>query len=297
MVRTRKWLGLLLAATIAVGASGCERVSDRSTGDARLLVTRGFGAETLYDGEAADGRSVMDALRGVAKVETGFGGGFVNAIDDVRSDSAGKRDWFFYINGVSPGRGADQQPLRAGEVSWWDYRPWAGLLDAWAVVGSWPEPFVHGYPSQPAVVNADPPLDVPLRRAGATLGATDSSWRVRVGSDAALRARDPAWRRAMADPVAAGLTLRIVGGRIWVLGADGATLRPVDGARAIAAAVLTRATPDDGGVLLAVAGLDAAAAHAAAERIARDPDVLRGRFAVAFDGAGEPVAAGGRDGL
>ena len=111
-------------------------------------MTRDFGAETLYDREAADGGSVLDALRGAAKVETGYGGGFVNAIDDVRSDTGGKRDWFFYVNGVSPGRGADQQPLRAGDVAWWDYRPWAGLLDAWAVVGSWPEPFVHGYRSR-----------------------------------------------------------------------------------------------------------------------------------------------------
>jgi hypothetical protein len=297
VVRTRKWLGLLLAATLAVSAAGCERVSDRSTGHARLLVTRDFGAETLYDRQAADGGSVLDALRGVAKVETGYGGGFINAIDDVRSDTGGKRDWFFYVNGVSPGRGADQQPLRAGDVAWWDYRPWAGLLDAWAVVGSWPEPFVHGYPSAPAVVDADAPLDEPLRRAGATVGTSASSWRVRVGSDAALRARDPAWRRAMADPAAAGLTVRIRDGQVFVLGADGATLRPVDAARAIAAAVPTGATPEAGGVLFAVAGLDAGAARAAAERIARDPGVLRGRFAVAFDGAGEPVAAGGRDGL
>jgi hypothetical protein len=101
----------------------------------------------------------------------------------------------------------------------------------------------------------------------------------------------------MADPEAAGLTVLLRDGRVFVLGADGSTLREVPGARAIAAAVLTGATPDDGGVLLAVAGLDAAAARAAADRIARDPRVLRGRFAVAFDGAGEPVAVGGRDGL
>lgn len=297
MVRTRKWLGLLLAATLAVGAAGCERVSDRSTGDARVLVTRGFGADTLHDRQAADGGSVLDALRGVATVETAFGGGFVNAIDGVRSDTAGKHDWFFYVNGVSPGRGADQQPLRAGDVAWWDYRPWAGLLDAWAVVGSWPEPFVHGYPFPPELVDADAPLADSLRRAGATVGTSASPWRVRVRSDAALRARDPAWRRAMADPAAAGLTMSIRDGKVFALGADGVTLHRVEAARAIAAAVLTGTTPESGGVLFAVAGLDAGAARAAAERIARDPGVLRRRFAVAFDGAGEPVAAGGRDGL
>jgi len=297
VVRVRTWLTLLLAATVTAGAAGCERVSDRSSGAARLLVTQGFGERAMLDRAAADGGSVLDALRGAAAVETAFGGGFVNAINDVASDTAAKRAWFYYVNGVSPGRGADQQPLRAGDVAWWDYRPWGGLLDAWAVVGSWPEPFVQGYPTRPAVVNADAPLDEPLRRAGAPVGPQTSPWRVRVGDDPSLRRRDPAWRRAMADPEAAGLTVRLRDGLVLVLGADGSTLREVPDARAIAASVLTGATPDDGGVLLAVAGLDAAAARAAADRIARDPGVLRGRFAVAFDGAGEPVAIGGRDGL
>jgi hypothetical protein len=295
VVRIRKWSSLLIAVAVAVGAAGCERVSDRATGDAHLLVTRGFGAETLHDGPAADGGSVLDALRGVAAVTTGFGGGFVDSIDGVASDAADKRDWFYYVNGISPGRGADQQPLRTGDVAWWDYRPWGGLLDAWIVVGSWPEPFVHGYPAPPRVVNADAPLDEPLRRAGAKIGTTASRWRVRVGADAALRSRDPAWRRAMADPAGAGLTAHIDGGRVLVLGADGETEHVVSDARAIAAAVPTGATPDEGGALFAVAGLDAAAARAAAERIARDPGVLRGRFAVAFDAAGEPVGAGGRE--
>jgi hypothetical protein len=47
---------------------------------------------------------------------------------------------------------------------------------------------------------------------------------------------------------------------------------------------------------MAVAGLDAAAAQAAAERIAADPAVLRLRYAVAFDGDGTPLRAGGRAG-
>ncbi len=50
------------------------------------------------------------------------------------------------------------------------------------------------------------------------------------------------------------------------------------------------------GVLLAVAGLDAEAARAAAETIAADPSVLRLRYAVAFDGDGRPLRAGGRAG-
>jgi hypothetical protein len=49
-------------------------------------------------------------------------------------------------------------------------------------------------------------------------------------------------------------------------------------------------------VLLAVAGLDAGAARAAARTIAEDPSVLRLRYAEAFDGRGRPLQAGGRSG-
>lgn len=297
MVRHRRWITLVLVTAVACLTAGCNRVSDRATGSAHQLVTQGFGGRTLHDGAAADRGSVLNALRATSTVETAYGGGFVNAIDGLKSDRAGRRDWFYFVNGVSPGRGADQQRLGAGDTVWWDYHPWGGLTDGGPVVGSWPEPFVHGYPTRPDTVTADAPLDVALRTAGATVGTQPSRWRVRVGADPTLRADDPAWRRAMADPAAAGLTVRIDGSRIRTLRADGTTLTDVPGGRAIAAAVLTGATAEDGGVLLAVAGLDADAARRAAQRIARDPAVLRGRFAVVFDGAGNPIAAGGRDRL
>jgi hypothetical protein len=96
----------------------------------------------------------------------------------------------------------------------------------------------------------------------------------------------------MDDPGAAGLPGAVEDGRVTLLGPGGAPRRPVPGARALA--VLVAAPPGGaGGALLAVAGLDEAAARAAAARIARDPSVLARRFAVAFDGAGEVVGAAG----
>jgi hypothetical protein len=47
---------------------------------------------------------------------------------------------------------------------------------------------------------------------------------------------------------------------------------------------------------MAVAGLDTAAAEAAARTIASEPTVLRLRAAVAFDGGGRPLRAAGRSG-
>jgi hypothetical protein len=164
-----------------------------------------------------------------------------------------------------------------------------------AAVGLWPEPFVHGFSGRPPEVTADPPLGAALRRAGVRVVLRPVAWRVRVGSDARLRAEDPAWRRAESDPDRAGMTAAIEGGRVTTLAPGGGARTPVPGARAVAVAVATGAQPSDG-VLLAVAGLDARAARAAASRIARDPLVLRGRYAVTFDGRGRPLRAAARSG-
>ena len=158
----------------------------------------------------------------------------------------------------------------------------------------WPAPFaVPGGDAEE--VAADPPLAAALEDAGAELTQGDSAWRVRVGESEALARRDPAWRRALDDPDRAGLTVAVEDGRVTALGPGADARRPVPGARALAAAVPTGLAPGDG-ALLAVAGLDAAAAQAAAETIAADPSVVRLRYAVAFDGDGDPLQAGGRTG-
>jgi len=293
------WLLATAAAVLALVAAGCrsraEAPPPAGAPSASLTATAGFGAERLLERRVGAGRSVMAALRGATEVETAYAGDFVAAMLGHTSDLGAERDWFFYVNGVVGDTGARQHRLRPGDRVWWDYRAWGGQMDIPAVVGSWPEPFVHGYEARPRAVAADPPLDAPLRAAGARVVAGSAPWRVRVGADAALRRRDPAWRSASADPGRAGLTVAVEGGAITALGPDGAGRSPVPGARALAAAVRTGAGARDG-VLLAVAGLDAGAARAAAARIARDPGVLRNRFAVAFDGAGRPLRAAGRDG-
>ena len=45
-----------------------------------------------------------------------------------------------------------------------------------------------------------------------------------------------------------------------------------------------------------VAGLDEAAARAAADAVVRDPRILRLRYAVVLDGAGAVLRSGGRTG-
>ena len=88
----------------------------------------------------------MRLLQRNAKVTTRFGGGFVQSIDGPPAGGArgGRVDWFFYVNGIeaSQGRGggarAPGRPRLVGP-------PRLGRRERVpAVVGSFPEPFLHG---------------------------------------------------------------------------------------------------------------------------------------------------------
>jgi len=94
---------LAVAALCACSAPSSEKEAGVIT--ARVVTTQNFGQELMLDEalEVLPGTSAMAALIKVAEVETAYGGGFVNAINGVRSGSTGsqsmKMDWFFYVNG------------------------------------------------------------------------------------------------------------------------------------------------------------------------------------------------------
>ncbi|HWH14963.1 MAG TPA: DUF4430 domain-containing protein [Miltoncostaeaceae bacterium] len=293
----RPLVAAVAALAAAAGLAGCERHSDRVRAEAgapvaRLTVTGDFGAASLDAADVATGISVMDALRGRTDVRTGYGGGYVTRMYGRGSDLGARRDWFFLVDGVLADRGADAVRLAPGDDVWWDHRHWGGQMDTWAVVGAWPRPFTR---RRVRAVQADPPLAGTLRAAGAPVGTAASTWRVRVGADADLRRREPAWGRAARDPERAGLTAAVEDGRVTALDARGVRRVPVPGGRALAAAVPTGDVPARG-VTMVVVGLDHAAATRAAATIAQRPEVLSRRYAVVFDGAGRPLRAPGRAG-
>ena len=301
LVRRRPWAfvpALLVLLAIAGVLSGCETRAQEAPGAdapaAILAATAGYGADVLLETRVDPGQSVMRATRGATEVDAAYAGAFVAAMLGHESDRSGQRDWFFFVNGAVSPVGAEEVRLADGDSVWWDFRFWGDLVETPIVVGQWPAPWaLPGRRGGP--VAADPPLDATLRAAGADLVDGDAAWRVRVGTSDEVARRDPVWRRALADPDAAGLTVTIAGGRIVAIGPDGGPRQPVDGARAIVAAVPTRTDPGDG-ALMVVAGLDATAARAAAEAVARDPGILSLRYAVALDGAGTVLRAGGRTG-
>jgi hypothetical protein len=91
------------------------------------------------------GLTAMQALDREAKIETRYGGRFVQSIDGLGGSLTGERDWFWFLNGYEGDRSAAEYRLRPGDVEWWDYRSWRSAMSVPVVVGAFPEPFLHGY--------------------------------------------------------------------------------------------------------------------------------------------------------
>jgi hypothetical protein len=85
----------------------------------------------------------MRMLQRAFRVQTRYGGGFVQSIDG-RSGNSSQTDWFYYVNGLQAAKGAASTPVHRGDRIWWDLHDWHATNSIPAVVGSFPEPFVHG---------------------------------------------------------------------------------------------------------------------------------------------------------
>ncbi|MEM3608328.1 MAG: DUF4430 domain-containing protein [Candidatus Bathyarchaeia archaeon] len=115
----------------------------------RLIVSRDFGSTVILDETLTleEDTTALEALRIASEVETTYGGGFVTSIDGFkRGERDGVQvDWLYYINGLLASVGAADYILRDGDVERWDLHPWASLSMASALIGDYPEPFLHGY--------------------------------------------------------------------------------------------------------------------------------------------------------
>jgi uncharacterized protein DUF4430 len=134
---------------IATAATGCSIGPGGGSSTVVLTVTRDFGAVSMlrdYEPDVPGNETAMRLLQSSAKVETRYGGRFVNAINGLRSGSKGgsRRDWFYYVNGIEAEVGAADRDVHSGDHIWWDYHEWGAVMRVPAVVGSFPEPFVHG---------------------------------------------------------------------------------------------------------------------------------------------------------
>jgi len=305
-VRAGSLLALAVAAcAFATAVAGCGVGAGRAPSGVQLTVTRDFGAVALgaWSSPRVRGEeTVMSLLLRNARVTTRYGGGFVQSIDGAAGGSAAGRpiDWFYYVNGIEAPQGAASTRVRGGDRIWWDRHDWSQTDHIPAVVGSFPEPFLHGIggkrlpvrvecaarePACRTVVSRLRARDVPAAVAALGSGAEPRTLRVLVAPWAQI-ARDPAASTIGGGPRASGVYARFApaGHVLALLDADGRVTRTLGaGAGLIAATGPREDAPvwvvtgtDSGGVGRAAAALDEAA--------------LRDRFAVALPAGGRSVA-------
>lgn len=170
---------LLLPAGCAGGEQGTA-ASGRPPGatEVRLVVSRDFGAAVLIDVTVPRGEkaNVMRLLAEHAKVETKYGGSFVNAIDGLKSthgsaSAADAKDWFYWVNGINADIGSADYELHGGETVWWDYHVWANAMFLPAAVCALPAPWA-GQPAPLTMDGSDTLVRTWAQEQGVALGAT-----------------------------------------------------------------------------------------------------------------------------
>jgi hypothetical protein len=268
-------------------------------------VTEHFGTVALGSAHVSrlpGSETVMRMLERTFRVSTRYGGGFVQSIDGLAGGS--QRDWFYYVNGVQASEGAATTPLHQGDHVWWDFHDWRAAESIPAVVGAFPEPFVHGIEGRryPTVLDCARDAGTACARSAAALTRAGVHFQEhpRAGSASSLIIlvgpwTDPALAsvRALVDrgPPVSGVYARFAsaGNELQLLDPTGRVLRTL---RHDAGLIAATATPS-GTPIWMITGTDAAGGAAAAAAL--DPRRLSDRFAVAVQGGdllGLPLEAG-----
>jgi uncharacterized protein DUF4430 len=162
------------ALTIAT-VSGCGLGPGPGTANVTVTVTRDYG--TARVGSATEKRvpgseTVMRMLERTFRVSTRYGGGFVESINGLSGDSS-RTDWFYYVNGIEAPLGAASTAVHHGDRIWWDLHDWSASETIPAVVGSFPEPFVHGIGGKrlPTTIECGSGVAGACKRVGSVLSA------------------------------------------------------------------------------------------------------------------------------
>jgi hypothetical protein len=143
-----RWLAPL-ACLLLLLLTGCGLGPGKERkGGAEERVTADFGHQrlgTVRVEKVREDETVMRLLRSKFDVGTRYGGRFVQSIEGRSGTGAGgQRDWFYFVNGIEASVGAAEYTLSPGDVVQWDYRDWSATMRVPAIVGAFPEPFVHG---------------------------------------------------------------------------------------------------------------------------------------------------------
>lgn len=288
----------MAAAACAAALAGCGLGPGPGTSNVTLNVTRGFGAipvARVTERHVPGSETVMRMLERHLRVSTRYGGGFVESIDG-RSGASSRLDWFYYVNGVQAPMGAATTAVHGGDRIWWDLHDWSVTNSIPAVVGSFPEPFVHGTGGRRLPVTLECAPDVPAACARVTKelaalkvpfasqviggGSGTDSLAVIVGTWHDLA---PALVAQLVDsgPRASGVYARFTnqGSSLALLNPRGQVVRRLAGAAGLVAATADSSSPPT----WLVTGTNTTAVDAAA--IALTPAALHDHFALAVQGS------------
>jgi hypothetical protein len=297
----RRLLFPLLAAG-ALAVVGCGAGAGTAPNPGSQLITRDFGAKVIVLNqhpkiEGSD--TVMRLLQRNAHVGLRFGGKFVESVNGVsggETKGGDPFDWFFYVNGVEGDKGAAEVRVHDGDRVWWDNHDWAGAMDVPAVVGSYPEPFLHGIDGKklPTRVECAPATSkacdtavenlvetgVVAGQSGFEASAGQDTLRVLVGDWTALR-DDPAAALLEKPASASGVFARMApdGRSIALLDEHGKVARTLGPGYGLVAAVRL----NHGQPVWVVTGTNEAGIESAAAGLAEG--LLANHFAVVMHGS------------
>jgi hypothetical protein len=296
--RVRTARPALATIAVAVALAGCGLGPGPGTSNVTLTVTKGFGADqvrTVTESKVPGSETVMRMLERRFDVRTRYGGGFVQSIDG-RAGNSEQTDWFYYVNGVQAQKGAANTALHKGDRVWWDLHDWRATDSVPAVVGSFPEPFLHGVGGKRLPTTLECATDVgaacklveqALDRAGVPVanqdigtGSGPDTLGVVVGTWKDLQ---PEVAAGLVDhgPSASGVYARFTGSGagLQLLDAAGNVVRTLGaGAGLVAATADSQSEPT-----WMVTGTDPAGVLAAARAV--NPHALHDHFALALSGA------------
>ena len=302
MRRARALVAALVLAACGLAAAGCGfGQGEEREGGATVRVTRDFGHRELGAARVAhvrEDQTVMRLLRSEFDVDTRFGGRFVEGIDGLEGEGAGGQvDWFYFVNGVEAGVGAAEYELSPGDHVQWDYRDWSAAMRVPAIVGAFPEPFLHGLEGERRPVRVEcedpesPVCDEAKQRLQRVGVSTSSSSLGAPGTEAVTRLVVARWPRARIvrgasgledGPEASGVFARFEPGRrvLDLLDERGEVARRVEPGDGVGLVLAMRPRADE--LVWLVTALDERGLEAGVRALAANR--LRDAFAVAVTG-------------
>jgi hypothetical protein len=286
---------LFIALASALAMAGCGLGAGPGSSNVTLTVTRQFGSAGVgyINARTTPGsETVMRMLERHFRVATRYGGGFVESINGL-SGTSSRLDWFYYVNGVEAPMGAAGTAVHHGDHVWWDLHDWSVTNSIPAVVGSFPEPFVHGTGGRRLPVELECAGDVGaachvVSRELGRLGVPFASQLLGAGSGTdSLVLEVGTWHDLAPEvvaelidkgPAASGVYARFTrgGSSLALLDPHGGVVRTLTGSAGLVAATAQGSAPPT----WIVSGTDTAGVNAAAAALT--PASLHDHFALAL---------------